>query len=455
MAEMIPIGNTGVQPDMLGSLSKMIQARSGMIGLQQQQQNLQTGAYQQQSAQAGAQQDQQKNQEYQAAQKLAVSGAQSGQYTNSDGSLNRQKMADDITKVAPTYGQGIAGQLLSQANEIVSNKQALQNLNGSQRQQIGSTLGALATKQDLSSSDVIDSLTQLSEQNPAITRMALSFSHALPPNASPQQLQQFLQRAALSATGPGEAVTASTPAQGTNAAGQNQNVNRLTGERSAPALSGGATNPSSPQVSGQAARQTGTASSDVDRANQVSSNVKSAPATIQTSQQIDDLAEQIHAGKFADAISKAAAAVGMKEDTYARQLLKKDLGIIQTQLTAAAPSDSRAATILSGTPDATSDTQTIHGAMDYVRGAARQNLAQGQNKNAYQSKHPDLSGFQQADDSFTGAAGPLVHEFLSLKTPAEKSQFYRRNFSNPQEALQFRNKAQAAEHSLGMANGNG
>jgi hypothetical protein len=454
MPEMIPVGNTGAVPNPLGSLSQMIAAKSGMIGLQQQQQNLQTGQYAQQSAQAGAQQDQQKNSEYQAAQQVAVNGAKSGKYTNSDGSLNRQQMADDILKVAPTYGPGISGQLLSQANEIVANKQALQNLNGAQRSQIGSTLGALASKPDVSSSDVIDTLTQLSEQNPAITRMALSFSHAIPPNATPQQLQQFLQRAALSATSPEGAVAASTPAQGTNAAGQNQNVNKLTGARTMPDLGPGATNPTGPQVSGAAARQTGTAGSDIDRGNQVSANVKSAPATIQTSQQIDDLADQIHSGKFVDWVSKGAAAVGVSEATYARQLLKKDLGIIQTQLTAAAPSDSRAATILSGTPDATSDTQTIHGAMDYVRGAARQNLAQGQNKSAYQGKHPDLAGFQQADDAFTGAAGPLVHEFLSLQSPAQKSEFYRRNFSTPQQALQFRNQAFAASHTLGLDNAN-
>lgn len=446
---MIPVGNTGIQPNPMGSLSQMISARSGLIGLQQQQQNLQTGQYQQATAQADSQQAQQKNSELQAAQKAIITGAQAGKYTNSDGSFNRTQAADDVTTVAPVYGPGIASQLLSQANEIVSNKQALQNLNASQRSQVGSTLGALATKPDLSSSDVIDTLSQLSESNPAITRMALSFSHALPPNATPQQLQAFLQRAALSATAPGEAVSASTPAQGTNAAGQNQNVNKLTGERSNPALAAGATNPSTPQVAGAAARQTGTASSDVDRANQVSSSVKSAPAGIQTTQQIDDLTDQIHSGKFVASISKGAAALGISESTYARQLLEKDLGIVKTQLTAAAPSDARAATILSGTPDATSDPQTVHGAMDYVRGSLRQNLAQGQNLNAYKAKHPDLSGFQQADDTFTGAAGPLVHEFLSLPD-SQKAQFYRRNFSSPQQALQFRNQAQAASHVLGI-----
>jgi hypothetical protein len=182
--------------------------------------------------------------------------------------------------------------------------------------------------------------------------------------------------------------------------------------------------------------------------------VKSAAAGIQTTQQIDELTDQIHSGKFASWISKQAAAAGMKEDTFARQLLEKDLGIVKTQLTAAAPSDERAATILSGTPDATSDPQTIHGAMDYVRGGFRQNLAQGQNLSAYREKYPDLSGFQNADTKFTGAAGPLVHEFLSLKSPQEQSAFYKRNFGSAQQALDFRNNARAAAHTLGLDSGN-
>jgi hypothetical protein len=445
MPDMIPVGNTGVQQDPLGSISKIIGLQSAQVGLQQQRQNLQTGQYQQQAAQAGAQQEQQKNAEYQAAQKVAVEGAQSGKYTNADGSLNRQQLADDITTVAPTYGQGIAGQLLSQANEIISNKQAVQNLTTDKRAIIGNTLGSLAGDPTVDQSKVIDGLEALRQQYPddkQMSRMLQSLGGAIPPGAGGPQLQQILNSAASS-------MTAKPSVQpGTNAASQNINRGTFSGQMTLPG--GSAPNPTGPQVTGAAARQTGTASSDVDRANQVSANVKSAPATIQTSQQIDDLADQIHSGKFVDAISKAAAAVGMKDDTYARQLLKKDLGIIQTQLTAAAPSDSRAATILSGTPDATSDPQTIHGAMDYVRGAARQNLAQGENKNSYQAKHADLGGFQQADDAFTSAAGPLVHEFLSLKTPAEQSQFYRRNFTSAQQALQFRNQARAASHTLGI-----
>jgi hypothetical protein len=455
MPDMIPVGNTGVQQDPLGSISKIIGLQSAQIGLQQQRQNLQTGQYQQQTAQAEAQGAQRIQAEQQAAQQLMINGTKpGGKYVINQtdpatgkvtSTLDRQAMANDIQTVAPTSGQQIAGSLLSQANEIVQNRQAVMNLSTAKREQIGNAVGALAADPTVDHSKLIDTLEGLRKQYPDdgdLSRMLQSFGSGVPPSAQGPQLQQILNTAAATMKG--------TPAiqPATNAASQNIIRSTYSGALNMPP--GSAPNPTGPQVTGAAARQTGTASSDVDRANQVSANVKSAPATIQTSQQIDDLADQIHSGKFVDAISKAAAAVGMKDDTYARQLLKKDLGIIQTQLTAAAPSDSRAATILSGTPDATSDPQTIHGAMDYVRGAARQNLAQGQNKNAYQAKHPDLGGFQQADDAFTSAAGPLVHEFLSLKTPAEQSQFYRRNFTSAQQALQFRNQARAASHTLGI-----
>lgn len=449
MPDMQPVANTGIQPNPLGSISNILGIQSAQLGIQQQRQALQTGQYQQAAAQAESQQAQQRNKEYQAAQQVAVNGAQSGKYTKPDGSLDRLKLADDITTAAPTYGQSIVGQLLSQANEIVANKQALQNLNASQRSQVGSTLGALATKPDVSSSDVIDTLSQLSEQNPAITRMAISFSHAIPPNATPQQLQQFLQRAALSTTSPGEAVTASTPVQSTNAAGQIQNVNRLTGARTMPELGPGATNPTGPQVAGQTVHQTGTANIDVDRANTVTSMANNAPGAITLSQEIDSLADQIGSGKINKAFSSAASALGIDPISYARQVLNKDLGQLKTIAATGAGTDAKMGTILSGYPDDTSATQTIHTAMDYIRGSFRRDLARGQNAEAYAKEHPDMAGFQHSDNALSQSTDPLMYEFRSLP-PNERANFYRRNFATPEAAQEFKNKVNGTFHGLGQ-----
>jgi hypothetical protein len=454
MPEMIPVGNTGIQPDALGSISKMIGLRSGMIGLQQQQQALQTGAYGQQSAQAKAQVDTQQAQQFQALGNFTKSAINSPDYfDNKDpntGNFLADKFRRDASMVAPNRQTDIA-EALADANQAVTNKKAVLSLNVDQQKRAAGFAAALAGKTDATPQDANDTADMIRSIDPG---------NKLLNDAANNMLQHFGTAKSSSdrqqiASGVASLLAGQSPlASATNAAGQFQTQNTLTTARTQTPTGEGVTNPTTPQIAGQAARQTGTAGSDIEQANQISANTKAAPATIQTSQQIDDLADQIHSGKFVAAISKAAAAVGMKEDTYARQLLEKDLGIIKTQLTAAASSDARAGTILSGTPDATSDPQTIHGAMDYVRGAARQNLAQSQNLNAYRAKHPDLSGFQQADNTFTGAAGPLVHEFLSLKPGSQRQAFFSRNFSDPQKALEFRNKALAASHVLGLDNAN-
>jgi len=438
----------------------MIGLRSGMIGLQQQQ-NLQTGKYTQQRAQAGAQQAQQENSELQSLAQFTKSAAQDPSYQNADGSANVTKYQQDAMKVAPTYGQSYIGQMTANFNGAIENRKAMLGLTKEQQGVVQSGIQAVAQGADATAE--LSRLRGISSDQGYQNMLDNLLSHkpntGMMPDAQAKQAeQQWASQLSAHLGGPALQSPSSVDQGGQTQHGMTSNY----GGGFTPA---GAAIPKVPGImdtpgykaavaaatSGAGSRATGTAGSDIDRANQVSSSIKSAPAGIQTTQQIDDLTDQIHSGKFAASISKAAAAVGLKEDTYARQLLEKDLGIVKTQLTAAAPSDARAATILSGTPDATSDPQTVHGAMDYVRGSLRQNLAQGQNLNSYKSKHPDLSGFQTADDTFTGAAGPLVHEFLSLN-PSQRQQFYRRNFTTPQQALEFRNKAQAAAHTLGLGN---
>jgi hypothetical protein len=411
---------TGINPppSPLGNLS-------GILGIQQQAQNLQTGQYKQQEAQAGASQAQQQNSELQALAAFTKNAASDPSYQNPDGSANVAKFQRGAMAVAPTYGQAYIGQMTQNFNGDVENRKALLGLGQEQQKTIATALQSIAQDPNASHESAVATIGNLRglSSDPAFQGMLdrtlgrLPNTGMVPDKQGTSTIQQWAARAAAATGGPALASPSSVDQGGQIQPGATSNytgafspsgtaIPKVPGIMDTPAYKAAI----AAATAGAGGRATGTAGSDIDRANQVSANIKAAPATIQTSQQIDALADQIHSGKFADAISKAAAAVGQQSDTYARQLLKKDLGIIQTQLTAAAPSDSRAATILSGTPDATSDAQTIHGAMDYVRGTARQNLAQGQNLNAYKAKRPDLSGFQAADDAFTGAAGPLVHE---------------------------------------------
>lgn len=448
-----------------------INAYSGILGLQQQRQALQTGQYQQQSAQATASQDQQKNRELQAVSGL-MQNVHGGGYRKNDGTFDEQKFADDVQAIAPVYGQDVAASARSQANEIVRNQKAKQDLTDEARTSLGSKLSALARDPNTRRGDVIDAYTgwmQDHKDDPAAMRVGIAQAALLPQNDSDPKYRETLGRYAASLTGQATTAPSSVDTGAQTIPGVTSSVTgeftpahgnlSLTPQGGIPKELSPTDQPNYKQAAAAAtatgaSRASGVASSDIERANQVSANIKSAQAGIQTTQQIDDLADQIHSGKFAGWLSKQAAAAGIQESTYARQLLEKDLGIVKTQLTSAAPSDSRAATILSGTPEATSDPQTIHGAMDYVRGSFRQNLAQGQNLIAYKNKHPDLSGFQGADDAFTGGGGPLVHEFLSLKGKNAQAAFYRRNFSSPEQAVQFRNQTRAAAHTLGLDNAN-
>ena len=184
------------------------------------------------------------------------------------------------------------------------------------------------------------------------------------------------------------------------------------------------------------------AGTDIGRLQQVSSAIAPSAAAIPLTQEIDSLADQIHSGKFAAEISKAAAAVGQSSATYARQILAKDLGQVETRATDFGnPTDKKLGTILSGFPDPTSDNQTIHTAMDYVRGSFRQNVARGQNMLSYQKQHPDAAGFQQSDDQLTTKVDPLTAEYRALGAGAQRQGFLKRNFNSAQEAQAFVDKS--------------
>jgi hypothetical protein len=444
--------------------SQAINTMSGILGLKQQRQALQTGQYQQQSAQANAQQDQQNAAQRQAAGNF-FKGFDIAKHHGDDGTLDLDSaLTSPEFKATGDSAPEIAKSLLAIKNSQLAAKTSLAGLNNDLRGQFSSQVAGLAQDPDVKSGNqtgrgkVLDAIDQFGQSSPDAKRVAAIYSQVLQ-NTPPNKMGQALQNLQLQAKSAGEQLPGTT-AIDTGPTVQGASVAPGTGAitpAGPPVTKGLAPTERIPYKQASAgatasasSRATGVAGSDIDRANQISAGIKPAQAGIQTTQQIDDLADQIHSGKFAGWLSTQAAKVGVSEATYARQLLEKDLGIIKTQMTTSASSDSRAATILSGTPEATSDPQTIHGAMDYVRGSFRQNLEQGKNLSAYREKHPDLSGFQGADDHFTSTGGPLMHEFLSLKGKDQQSAFYRRNFSSPQEALKFRNQAFAASHTLGL-----
>ena len=147
-----PVGTMYPPQNPIAALSSIYGIQQQQLALQQGRQNLQTGAYQQQSAQAQASQDQQKNAELQAVGNLTKNAA-NPRYAAPDGSFDNQKFADDVARVAPTYGQAIAKDATMRAGELYQNQQTLFNLNQSERSMIGDAFGSWATDDKLDHSE--------------------------------------------------------------------------------------------------------------------------------------------------------------------------------------------------------------------------------------------------------------------------------------------------------------
>ena len=197
----------GIQP--VGAMIKPVDPNqtvntlSGIIGLKQQQQALQTGAFQQQTAQAESQQAQQKNAELQKVGALMKS-VHDGGYRSSDGTLDRQRFANDISTVAPVYGQTVASSVLSQANEIVANQKAKQELTDSARSSLGTVLTSLAKDPNTHRNDVISAYTQWMmdhKDDPAAFRVGLAQATLLPQNDADPKFRDTLGKYAATLTG--------------------------------------------------------------------------------------------------------------------------------------------------------------------------------------------------------------------------------------------------------------
>lgn len=124
--------------------NQAIQTLSGLVGLKQQQQNLQTGALQQQGVAADVQQKQQMSQELQALAAFTQRATKDPTYHNPDGSLNVEKFQTDASAVAPTYGQAYIGQATSNARGAIDSRSALLGLGDKQRETAGNFLASYA-----------------------------------------------------------------------------------------------------------------------------------------------------------------------------------------------------------------------------------------------------------------------------------------------------------------------
>lgn len=456
MDSIVPVATEINPPNIqqgLGTLASILGLSQKQIALKQAQQNLQTGQYQQQQQQGLAQQQQEMMRERQLLQQAQSSGKddQGNSLNGPDGEPDPVAYTRFASRALPLIGQNVVQGIVKTQTDNVGLLKSSLGLSNDQRDtaagiirsaigtntpssqivsQVQSAIGNGASAQRNISSLVpliahLDNLPAGQMRDKALTHLADSYS----PQAQVAASQTSAPTQSFAPSGNVQTTESNWKAPGGAGAQLGPQVKVGLGPTQTPSYAG--------SVAAASSRATGVGGIDVQRADQVSANVQPASAALPLTHEIDDLADQIHSGKLEGWVSAKAAALGIQPLTYARQLLEKDLGQVKAAAIKGAPNQGAESTILSGYPEATSDNQTIHTAMDYIRGGFRQTLGRDQNLLSYQKQHPDLSGFQQADDAFTSKNNPLAAEYQALKPGAERQGFLRRNFKNAQEAQAF------------------
>jgi hypothetical protein len=346
--------------------------------------------------------------------------------------------------------QGLSGvaraavddRLNSMQNGQLANMKAKMGLNQDAVAEFGQVAQAGATGDPQAA---LDEIKRRSALNPSFAQVAALHADAIDKlKDNPTSLSQAMGSWGAQT----QAVLANRVQPANTAAGQAVSQNPQTLARNT--IGGNAPNPTTPQIAGETTRQVGTGNADIDRGNQISAAVQPATNAIAVTNEIDGLADQIHSGKFAAAISKAAAAAGQQSETYARQVIEKDINRLRTLSSTGSTSDAQRDTINGTIPPPEADPQTIHNAMDYVRGTFKQNLARSNQLNQVKAKDSSLQGFQHADDIYTAGADPLMHEFQSLSTQQQQTAFLKRHFVSKTDAQQFIGRVAGFNHVTGQ-----
>jgi hypothetical protein len=463
---------------------KGLQNFSSILGIKQQQQNLQTGQYQQATAQAESQQAQQKNLELQDAQQMALS-VKSGGYRDAQGNFDRQKLADDIATRGP-YAQQMSSSLLSQANEIVTNQKMHQDLSGEQQGRMGAALGGLATKKDVSNTDFVDTMDGLVEQGVVPRRMAMSMLTHLPPQASPDQLRELARRWSISATSPESATEQTTPkpvtfqgAGGVQVGNVNPQAVGGAGPVGGPPMrnaispqtwtdaagglhvlgpggggGGGQKPPAQPGAidvmhpkPGQMANAVASGTNDESRYNEISKEGVNAQTGLQLSRQVEQLADAVHTGKYTKEMADNMAVLRQHNPGITdRQILQKMTAQLKTMAESNAATDQSKSQIEQGMPSPeTMEPPAVKEAARYVGGI----FAMRGDRQAHADKYKDTNGssvgVRGADDAFMRAADPLVYQYKNL--PAnERREFLGKKFQSPDQVREFVGRVNQIKH---------
>jgi hypothetical protein len=404
---MIPVGNTIIPPDPM----KPVNTLSGIIGIQQQKQALQTGQYQQQAAQAQSQVAQRTNAEQQALATFTQNAVKDPTYRLPDGTPDVQKFQQGAMAVAPSTQQATIGQMTSNFREATENRLALQRLSVEQNAQAANTLKGVATMPNATPSDLLDAVNQLRTNNkdPAFNRVLDNFLLGAS-RTSPQQaaangasmLAGIAQQTPGTLDTGGQVLTGATKTMGpgiggfTPAGGVQKTLNPA---QQPDYLAKAAT------VQGAAAGQVGT---DTDVFKKVLASGANSQRGIELAQKVEQEAAGVRTGQFSQEFANRLTVLQQHDPSVtARQLLQKDAANLKSLAEEGATTDAERTQIGGGYPSPeTMDPDALQKAARYWQGSFRMAGARRDNALAHVSQNGSTAGLAVSDSQFMKGSSP-------------------------------------------------
>ena len=450
MPDMIPVGNTIIPPDPMRGVNTL----SGIIGIQQQKQQLQTGAYQQQAVQAGAEQSQQENREKQALAQFTSNAVQDPSFLDSNGQPDVQKFQAGAMHVAPVYGQQYIGQMTSNFNSGIANRRAMLSLSNEQRTTAGNYFGALAAKPDANEDDLRSTIDQARgvSSDPNYQHAIDDFLRHMPPTAglATGQASTAIRQAARQAAVATQAPTAAQSNPNLASVQLPKNVLGLMETNpqaigGAGAIKGGVIGGVAPEqqpgylAQAAGASATGSASAQNDEAlyNQITQGAAHVGQIKSLTGEVQQLAQEVKTGKYSKEGATLWAAIAQRvpgfdssnlTEATRRQLLGKYTQQLMLQADQAngASTDAAQAHVNAAMPDP--DHMTPDALVDsarFVGGQADLAKARAQLAMKHRGIQGNSQGLRGIDTMFMSQADPRDFVYKGLPAGDERKQYLR------------------------------
>lgn len=455
-----PVGTLIKPPDPNQSINTM----TGILGLRQARQNLETGQYNQQTAQANAQMTQQDAQQRSAAGSF-FRNFDIAKHHGDDGTLDLDSaLTSPEFKATGDSAPEIAKSLLGIKNSQLAAKTSLAALNGTLRDQFSQQVAGLAQDPDVKSGNqtgrgkVLDAIDQFGKVGgPDAQRVAGIYGQVLQ-NTPPGKMGQALQNLQLQARSAGEQL----PQAGTRDTGA-----EVVSGSTAPGS--GEFTPAGPPVkkklgpseelpyvrkrAGAGAEGAQGATNDEALYNEIVQKGTKAAQLKSLTQDIRSLSSEVQTGEYskgmADKWSALKQTFGFRPDDNSfetkRQILSKMAAQLKTQSEGGASTDSERAGISAALPDPDHmSPAAVSQAARYVGALADTQAARARFANQHRQVNGGTStGIRESDSAFMQNADPKVFEYQSIPPGKERQDYLKQHFKSKDEVKAFLDKQQA------------